>query len=133
MPEDAEDSQIGWKPGVPTVGIQLIASGHSLADDYMAFDVASYAKLFIYTGDQHYHDVARILLHNTKLMTCLPAHPYDLPQYGWQQEHWSVAPSRGNGMNRAWLTWVTCSNIQGILELEDFDAALYARMVGGSV
>jgi len=129
MPDDATDIQVHWKKGVSTVGVQLIATGHSLTDDYMAFDVVSYAKLFTYTHDQHYYDVAMILLHNTKIMTCLPAHPYDLPQYGWQQEHWSIAPSRRNGMHRGWLALVTCSNIQGILELEDFDSGLYQKMI----
>ncbi len=128
MPADAEDGQLHWKKGVSTVGLQLIATGHSLVDAYMSFDVASYAKLYAYTRDPHYHDVAMILLHNTKLMTCLPAHRFDLPQEGWQQEHWGIAPSRGMGMHRGWLPWVTCSNLQGILELEDFDADLYQRM-----
>ena len=114
---------------MPTVGLQLIATGHSLVDDYMAFDVVSYAKLYKYTGDQHYYEVAMVLLHNTKIMTCLPDHPYDMPQFGWQQEHWSLAPSRGIGMHRGWLAWVTCSNLQGILELEDFDPALYQKMI----
>jgi hypothetical protein len=94
----------------------------------MAFDVASYTKLYTYTGDRHYYDIAMILLHNTKLMTCLPAHPYDLPQYGWQQEHWSLAPSRSMGMHRGWLPWVTCSNLQGILDLEAFNGELYRKM-----
>ncbi len=132
MPVDADDVQLHWKKGVSTVGLQLIATGHSLVDDYMAFDVASYAKLFAYTHDEHYYDVAMILLHNTKIMTCLPDHPYDLPQYGWQQEHWSIGPSRGLGMHRGWLAWVTCSNIQGILELEDFDTDLYQKMIAVS-
>lgn len=132
MPVDANDTQLHWKKGVSTVGLQLIATGHSLVDDYMAFDVASYAKLFAYTHDEHYYAVALILLHNTKLMTCLPDHPYDLPQYGWQQEHWGIAPSRGLGMHRGWLAWVTCSNIQGILELEDFDRALYQKMIAAA-
>lgn len=131
MPDDADNSDLHWKQGVPTIGLQLIATGHSLVDDYMAFDVASYAKLYAYTRDEHYADIARILLHNTKIMTCLPDHPYDLPQYGFQQEHWGIAPSRGKGMHRGWLPWVTCSNLQGILELQDFDADLYRQMAGG--
>ncbi|MBI5668515.1 MAG: hypothetical protein HZC41_10960 [Chloroflexi bacterium] len=131
MPDDADNAELHWKKGVPTIGLQLIATGHSLVDDYMAFDVASYAKLYAYTRDEHYAHVARILLHNTKIMTCLPDHPYDLPQYGFQQEHWGIAPSRGKGMHRGWLPWVTCSNLQGILELQDFDADLYRQMAGG--
>lgn len=113
-----------WKIDVPTVGAQLIASGHSLIDQYMAFDVASFAKLYTYTGERHYFDVARLLLHNTKTMLALPGRLYDLAGAGWQQEHWSFAPARGDGLHRGWLPWVTCSQIEGIVQTEIFDVAL---------
>ena len=38
---------------MPTTGLQLIASGHSLTDAYMAFDVDEYAALYQLTGDAH--------------------------------------------------------------------------------
>ncbi|RKP48935.1 hypothetical protein D7Z26_21505 [Cohnella endophytica] len=125
MPTDATDEQLHWKQGVSTVGVQLIATGHSLADTYMAFDVAEYAKLYKYTGDEHYAEVSRILLHNTKLMMAMPGRPYDLHDVGWIQEHWSIAPRRGVGMSRIWLPWVAVSHLCGIVELEDFDTDLY--------
>ena len=78
MPADADDKTLHWKKGVPTVGLQLISTGHSLADAYMAFDADEYAKLFRYTGDRHYLDVAKLLLHNTLAMTALPGRTYDL-------------------------------------------------------
>ena len=43
--------------------------------------VPLYAKL--YTGDEHYMDVARILLHGTKAMLALPVRTYDLAGQGW--------------------------------------------------
>jgi hypothetical protein len=132
MPEDADGASLGWKKGVPTVGMQLISTGHSLADCYMAFDVAEYAKLYAYTGDAHYMEVAGILLHNTKNMLALPGRTFDLAGPGWQQEHWSLAPRRGHGLHRYWLPWVTASILQGIYELEDFDPALFAMLAEGS-
>ncbi len=45
VPADAEDGSLHWKRDIPTSGTQLIASGHSLVDDYMSFDVDEYAKL----------------------------------------------------------------------------------------
>jgi len=133
MPEDADEAALGWKKGVPTVGMQLISTGHSLADCYMAHDVAEYAKLYAYTGDEHYLKVAEILLHNTKGMMAVPGRTHDLAGPGWQQEHWSLAPRRGHGMHRYWLPWVSVSILQGIVELEDFDSALYERLAGGRV
>lgn len=113
------DTGRGWKTGVTTIGAQLIASGHSLVDQYMAFDVGSFLRLYDLTGDSHYRDVAELLLHNTKTMLALPAHPYDLAGLGWQQEHWSFAPVRGSGLHRGWLPWVTCSQLEGIAAVDE--------------
>lgn len=121
MPPDDDDTKLHWKRGVSTVGVQLIASGHSLVDDYMSFDADEFAKLYEYTGDAHYLAVARILLHNTKSMLALPGRQFDLGEPGWQQEHWSLAPRRGYGLHRGWLPWVATSQLNGIfgvLELE---------------
>jgi hypothetical protein len=128
MAEDDDDAALHWKRGVSTVGLQLIASGHSLVDGYMAWDVARYAKLHRYTGDRHYLDVARILLHNTKLMIALPDRLYDLAGPGWQQEHWSLAPRRGYGLHRYWLPWMTVSHLEGIVSLREWDAGVYEEL-----
>ncbi|MDQ4059903.1 MAG: hypothetical protein M3145_02205, partial [Pseudomonadota bacterium] len=132
MAERADAATLQWKPGVPTVGVQLISTGHSLVDAYMAFDVDEYAKLFRYTGDPHYREVARILLHNTKSMLALPGRIYDLKGPGWQQEHWSLAPPRGYGLHRAWLPWVSTSHLNGIFGLEEFDPDLLADLSGAA-
>jgi uncharacterized protein YyaL (SSP411 family) len=128
MPEDESDQNLPWKKGVSTVGLQLISTGHSLADVYMAFDVDEYAKLYKFSGDKHYYDVAKILLHNTKGMLALPGRTYDLAGPGWQQEHWSLAPMRGFGIHRGWLPWVSTSHLNGIFGLEEFDPALFKEL-----
>lgn len=128
MPPDADNSRLHWKRGVPTTGLQLIATGHSLVDAYMSFDADEFAKLYRHTGDNHYRDVARILLHNTKAMIALPAHPYDLRGPGWQQEHYSLAPPRGQGLHRLWLPWVATSQLNGIFGLMEFDRDLFADL-----
>jgi hypothetical protein len=94
----------------------------------MCFDVDEYARLYQYTGDPHYLDVARILLHNTKAMLALPGRSYDLKGPGWQQEHWSLAPRRSYGLHRLWLPWVSTSHLNGIFGLMDFDQTLYERL-----
>jgi hypothetical protein len=132
MPEDEEDRDLVWKKGIPTVGMQGIATGHSLTDMYMAFDVDEFAELYLHTGDKHYYDVAMILLHNTKAMLALPGREFDLPGPGWMQEHWSLAPTRGVGSLRAWLTWVTASQLNGIVGLEELDRDLFLKMSGGN-
>jgi len=116
------NASIGWKHGVPTAGLQLIASGHSLVDAYMAFDADEFARLYTLTGDTHYREVARILLRNTKNMLAMPGRTYDLRGSGWQQEHWSLAPRRGYGLHRPWLPWVATSQLNGIFGVMDLDA-----------
>ncbi|WP_219418367.1 hypothetical protein [Pseudonocardia nigra] len=128
VPMPQTDRVLGWKPGASTVGLQLIASGHSLVDEYMAFDAGSFAKLYMITGDEHYREVATLLLHNTKVMLALPGREYDLAGPGWQQEHWSLAPQRGDGLHRFWLPWVSCSHLEGLAVLEDADPDLYAEL-----
>jgi uncharacterized protein YyaL (SSP411 family) len=131
MAVDDDDAKLEWKRGVPTVGVQLISSGHSLVDEYMSFDVDEYARMYVLAKDPHYKDVARILLHDTKSMVALPGRQYDLPGPGWQQEHWGLAPKRGFGVDRLWLPWVATSQLNGIFGLEEFDPKLYKQLASG--
>ena len=123
------DNQKEWADGVNTVGIQLISTGHSLADNYMAFDVDDYAKLYKYTGKKHYFEIAKILLHNTKGMLALPNREYQYRAPGWIQEHWTLAPPRGKALHPGWLPWVTTSNLNGICETEIFDREIFAKLI----
>ena len=111
------------------MGMQLISTGHSLTDQYMAFDVDEFAELYIHTNDSHYYNTAMILLHNTKTMLAIPGREFDLKGPGWMQEHWSLAPVRGFGIHRHWLPWVSTSLLNGIFELQDLDEDLYQKMI----
>jgi len=132
MPLDAEDSQLHWKKGVPITGVQgITALSAGGADEYLDWAVPSYVKLYKYTGDQHYLDVAKILLHNTKAMIAMPGRLYDMKGPGWQQEHWSMGPGawgRGVGGHRFWLPWVSANHLYGITGLEEFDPDLYRQL-----
>jgi hypothetical protein len=127
MPVDADDHLLHWKKGVPTYGTQLIASGHSLVDEYMSFDVDEYAKLGRWTGDGHYLSISKLLLHDTKNMLAVPGRTFDLKGPGWQQEHFSFAPVRGVGLHRLWLPWVATSQLDGIFGLMEFDSSLFQQ------
>jgi hypothetical protein len=132
MPIGANDSTLHWKRGVPTIGLQGITARVSGGvDEYLAWAAPDYAKLYKYTNDEHYLDVARVLLHDTKAMTPLPGRTFDLLGPGWQQEHWSMGLRRGYGGHRAWLPWVSVNHLHGITGLEEFDQALYKQLAGG--
>jgi hypothetical protein len=132
MPADADDAQLHWKKGVPTVGVQgITARVAGSVDEYLDWAVPSYAKLYSYTSDQHYLDVARVLLHDTKSMVALPGRQYDLKGIGWQQEGWRMGPGgagRGVGGHRFWLPWISANHLYGITGLEEYDPALFRKL-----
>jgi hypothetical protein len=132
MPLDADNAQLHWKKGVPTIGLQGITALHAgSADEYLDWAVPSYAKLYNYTKDSHYLDVARVLLHDTKSMVALPGRQYDLKGIGWQQEGWRLGPGgpgRGLGGHRFWLPWISANHLYGIMGLEEYDPALFKEL-----
>jgi hypothetical protein len=132
MPLDATNPQLHWKKGVPALGFQgITAMNPGSVDEYLDWAVPSYAKLFNYTKDAHYLDVARVLLHNTKTMVALPGRQYDMRGIGWQQEGWRMGPGgegRGVGGHRFWLPWVSANHLHGITGLEEYDRELYRKL-----
>ena len=91
----------------------------------------AYAKLYRYTGDTHYRDLARILLHNTKGMMALPGRTHGMIGPGRQTENWRMGAARdgrGFGTPEEWMPWVTTNHLYGITGLEQFDKALLAQL-----
>ncbi len=131
MPPDQDDSKLHYKKGVPTVGVQGITAAASPGvDEYLDWAVPSYAKLYNLTKDEHYLDVARVLLHDTKSMVALPGRQYDVKGIGWQQEGWSMGPGsrRGIGGHRFWLPWISANHLYGMAGLEEYDPVLYKKL-----
>jgi hypothetical protein len=131
MPADADDKNLHYKKGVPTVGIQgITAQASGGYDEYLDWAVPSYAKLYNLTKDEHYLDVARVLLHDTKSMVALPGRQYDVKGIGWQQEGWRMGAGsvRGVSGHRFWLPWVSANHLYGIAGLEEYDPALFKRL-----
>jgi hypothetical protein len=128
MPADGDGRLLHWKRGVPTVGHQLIATGVSMTDGFLAANAAVFARLFRETGDRHWLDLARIAVHGTTAMLALDGRVFDLRGPGWQQEHWSFSPRRGFGLNRRWLPWVPVAHIRGAHRIEDLGPDI-ARLV----
>jgi len=133
MPTGANDSTLQWKRGVSTVGLQGITARVSGGvDEYLDWGTPDFVKLYKYTKDEHYLDVARILLHNTKAMLAIPGRTYDLKGPGWQQENWSMGMRRGYGSHRSWLPWVSVNHLHSISGIEEFDPELYKQLAKGN-
>jgi hypothetical protein len=135
MPIDADNAQLHWKKGVPTIGLQgITARSAGGVDEYLDWSAPSYAKLYKLTKDPHYLDVARILLHATKAMVALPGRQYNMKGIGWQQEHWRMGPGRsgrGVGGHRFWLPWISANHLYSITGLEEFDPDLFMQLSKG--
>jgi len=136
MPIDADNAHLHWKIGVPTVGVQgitaLVAGG---VDEYLDWAAPSYAKLYQYTNDRHYLEVAKVLLHDTKSMVALPGRQYDMKGIGWQQEGWRMGPGglgRGVGGHRFWLPWISANHLHSITGLDELDPLLRQKLVTGN-
>ncbi len=136
MPLDADDAHLHWKKGVSTIGLQgITARGPGGADEYLDWSAPSYAKLYKFTNDRHYYNVAKILLHNTKSMVALPGRQYDLKGIGWQQEGFGLGPGRngrGVGGHRFWLPWISANHLHSIVGLEELDPVLYKQLAEGN-
>ena len=132
MPLDADDAHLHWKKGVPTIGVQgITARVAGSVDEYLDWAVPSYAKLYNFTNEEHYLEVARVLLHDTKSMVALPGRLYDMKGIGWQQEGWHMGPGgpgRGVGGHRFWLPWISANHLYGITGLEEYDPALFKTL-----
>jgi hypothetical protein len=61
-------------------------------------------------------------------MLALPGRVYDLRGLGLQQEHWSLAPELGNGIQRGWLPWVSTSHLNGIFGLEKYSPESFRNL-----
>jgi len=129
MPVDADPAAQHWKPGRPTTGLQVITSGVSMSDGFLAVNAAAFADLARRTGDPHYLDVARVVHHGSKAMLATRDDRLDLADPGWQQEHWGLATRRGQGLNRHWLPWAAVATLDGVLRLRDLGDDVAARVL----
>jgi hypothetical protein len=143
VPLPAKDTIFPWRNG-PMVGLQGITAGGGGGgvggggDEFLDWAVHLYAKLYKYSNDRHYFDVARILLHNTKAKLATPANTFGFLGPGWEQEGWGndVRPEAvgvpdqvglisGKGK---WIPWTEANHLNGIIATEAFDPVLFKQL-----
>jgi hypothetical protein len=118
LPRDKENV------GVPRVktfaGTNLIATGHSGADNFLAFASFSYVRLWIYTGDEHWLDVAKLLQHNSAqfIETGKDGNALGYAVPGLQVEAFSLAVNRGNSV-KIWLPWLTSATLEPMARMRE--------------
>ena len=118
VPRIEGDADCDFPPAAHTAGLSLIATGHSGADTCLAYAPFSYYRLYLFTGDRTYLDLARLLLHNTKQTMDLDG-ALGYPRRGMQTEAMSMSVNRRGHTVKAWLPWLTVASIAPMVQLKD--------------
>jgi hypothetical protein len=120
IPIPEEDTTATYPKGATTTGFSLIATGHSGADLFLAGAPFFYYRIYLGTGDEHYADIARQLLYDTKQGMDING-SLGYGHTGLCTEALSLCMGgrrRGHGVN-VWLPWVTYSMIEPIVRLDE--------------
>jgi hypothetical protein len=120
LPIPEEDTTATFPEGATTTGFSLIATGHSGADLFLAGAPFLYYRIYLGTGDEHYADIARQLLYDTKQGMDING-SLGYGHTGLCTEALSLCMGgrgRGHGVN-TWLPWLTYSMIEPIVRLDE--------------
>ena len=117
VPIPEGDPDVVFPRGRTTLGVSLIATGHSGADDFMALCVADYVRLYRLTGEDHFLRFARFLQRGTaQLLDWDGRLGYAYP--GLLMEAMSLSSPRGHGV-KGWLPWLTVAVLEPLVRLKD--------------
>ncbi len=106
-----------WPKNKSTVGITIIATGHSGADCGFSYNSFEYLRLFNITGDIYFLKIAKLLEKNTK-QTMSYDGSLKYPYNGLQREAIRCVTHRGDGV-ALWLPWCTASALDPLFRMED--------------
>jgi hypothetical protein len=117
VPIPADDERVTYPRGATTTGFSVIACGHSGADLFLAGAPFFFYRLYLQTGDNHYAEMARQLLYDTRQsMDINGSRGYG--HSGLCTEALSLAPPRGRGVN-TWLPWLSYSMMEPVVRLQE--------------
>ncbi len=128
VPVPPDDPKVVFPGNRTTLGVSLIAAGHSGADDFMALTVADYVRLCRLTGDAHFLRFAQFLQRGTaQLMNWDGKLGYAYP--GLMMEALNLASPRGHGV-KGWLPWLTVAILEPMVRLRDAYGTYDADRIG---
>lgn len=106
-----------WPRQKSTVGITIIATGHSGADCGFSYNSFEYLRLYELTSDPYFLRIAALLEKNTK-QTMNYDGSLKYPLRGLQREAIRCVTHRGDGV-ALWLPWCTASALDPLFRMED--------------
>lgn len=111
-------------------GFSIIATGHSGADNFIAYMFYEMYKLYIKTGNELYWHMAALLQNNTKLNTDFDGR-MNYKYHAFMPEATNVADLAFRSVS-LWLPWASIANIEPIVHLEEaFGQKDISRIDGG--
>ncbi|WP_308759419.1 hypothetical protein [uncultured Bacteroides sp.] len=99
------------------MGFSIIATGHSGADNFIAYMFYEMYKLYIKTGNNLYLHMAKFLQNNTKLSTDFDGR-MNYKYRAFMPEATNVADLAFRSVS-LWLPWASIANIEPIVHLEE--------------
>jgi hypothetical protein len=106
-----------WPKNKTTVGITIIATGHSGADCGLSYNSFEYLRLYELTSDPYFLSIARLLEKNTK-QTMNYDGSLRYPWRGLQREAIRCVTHRGDGV-ALWLPWCTAATLDPLFRMQD--------------
>lgn len=117
IPLEIGDTPLEWPKDKTSVGLTIIATGHSGADCGFSYNSFEFLRLYILTKDKCFLRIAELLEKNTK-QTMNYDNSLGYAYKGLQTEAIRVVNPRGYGV-RLWLPWVTASALDPLFKMDD--------------
>lgn len=117
IPVENGDSPPEWPNDKTSIGLTIIATGHSGADCGLSYNSFEYFRLYVLTEDEYFLRISELLEKNTK-QTMNYDGSLGYAYRGLQTEAIRLVTPRGYGV-KLWLPWVTASALDPLFKLKD--------------
>jgi hypothetical protein len=117
VPLNKDDAEAIYPTSRTTLGVSLIATGQSGADNFMAEAVYDFWRLYTITRDDHYRRYALFLQDATKQVMDFDG-SLGYAHRGLMNEAMKLAPPRGHGVSK-WLPWLSVVILEPMVRLEE--------------
>ncbi len=116
VPLPKDDPKVVYPQNRTTLGLSIIATGHSGADNCMALTTYDYYRLWILTKDPHYLRYARFISQSTLQMMNWDG-TLNYAHKGLLTEVLTLSPPHGHGLH-GWLPWLTVAVLEPMVRMK---------------
>lgn len=110
------------------LGLSLIAGGARGVDTWLTYSGADYYRLYLWTGDRHYLQVAQDLTSHAYRTTQLPGNDLGYDRDGIVEEAITLSDLVYDGVG-TWLPWCTVAQLEPLSVLEDRFGSMDLRRI----